>query len=274
MKKYAVIVAGGAGTRMGTQSPKQFLLLRGKPVLWHTLTVFLNAYEDLEIILVLPEEHLETGRAIVNSMGVAGAAGRRVRIVGGGVTRFHSVQKGLRLIEQDGLNEMGERGGIERSVIFVHDGVRCLLTEALVHRCYEGAVEYGSAIPVIDSRDSVRLIAAKGNEAGGEKGIAEGTGRGGKFGGSGAAEGKGGMGKSEAVERHRVKLVQTPQTFLSSVILPAYAVEYQERFTDEATVVETAGHPVHLVEGEINNIKITMPADLSIAELLLRSTDD
>jgi len=244
MKKYAVIVAGGAGTRMGTSSPKQFLLLRGKPVLWHTLTVFLNAYEDMEIILVLPEEHLETGRAIVEATG--GAA--RIRITTGGVTRFHSVQKGLRLIEQDGLNEMGERGGIGRSVIFVHDGVRCLLTGDLVHRCYEGAVEYGSAIPVIDSRDSVRLIAA----------------------GSEAMGGKEAMGKSEAVERHRVKLVQTPQTFLSSVILPAYAVEYQEWFTDEATVVETAGHPVHLVEGEINNIKITMPADLNIAELLLK----
>jgi 2-C-methyl-D-erythritol 4-phosphate cytidylyltransferase len=220
MKKYAVIVAGGIGKRMGTQAPKQFLLLQGRPVLWHTLTIFLDAYEDLDIILVLPEEHMDTGRAILGSTHAHG----RIRITAGGETRFHSVRKGLELM------------GGEESVIFVHDGVRCLLTKELVHRCYESAVAFGSAIPVIESRDSVRLVTASGNEA---------------------------------LERSRVKLVQTPQTFLSTILLPAYAAAYQERFTDEATVVEAAGHMVRLIEGELNNIKITTPADMIIAEQLL-----
>jgi len=234
MKKYAVIVAGGAGLRMGTQVPKQFLLLGGKPVLWHTLKVFLEAYEDLEIILVLPEEHMETGRAILNVTH----APHRIRMIPGGATRFHSVKSGLQALGQD-LRSGGsgrESTSSEPSVIFVHDGVRCLLTTELVHRCYENAVEYGTAIPVTNSKDSVRLVTPGGNEA---------------------------------IDRTRVKLVQTPQTFLSAILLPSYGVEYEDAFTDEATVVEAAGHKVHLVEGEINNIKITNPADLALAEQLL-----
>jgi len=223
MKKYAVIVAGGSGLRMGTQVPKQFLLLRGKPVLWHTLNVFLEAYEDLDIVLVLPEEHMETGKAILYST----PSPERVRMVAGGPTRFQSVKNGLRYVEKD-------------SVIFVHDGVRCLLTTALVHRCYEMAVEYGAAIPVIDSRDSVRLVTPEGNTA---------------------------------MDRSRVKLVQTPQTFLSGILLPSFEVEYQELFTDEATVVEASGHKVRLVEGEPHNIKITTPVDLVLAEQLLKGAE-
>lgn len=220
MKKYAVIVAGGIGNRMGTQVPKQFLLLCGKPVLWHTLQVFLNAYEDLEIILVLPQEHMETGRTMVNAM----QASHRISMVAGGASRFHSVKNGLSHIR-------------EESLIFVHDGVRCLLTEALIHRCYKEAIEFGSAIPVIDSKDSVRLITETG---------------------------------SEALERSRIKLVQTPQTFLSSLLLPAYDRDLEERFTDEASVVEASGGPLHLVAGEINNIKITAPEDLMLAEEMMR----
>ena len=221
MKKYAVVVAGGSGLRMGTQVPKQFLLIHGRPLLWYTLNAFLDAYEDLEIVLVVPEEHLETGKTILNSTRAPG----RIRMVPGGATRFHSVQNGLRHIRED-------------SVIFVHDGVRCLLTVGLVHHCYETCLVYGSAIPVIDSRDSVRLVSAGG---------------------------------SEAVDRSRVKLVQTPQTFLSKILLPAYDVEYRESFTDDASVVEACDGTVHLVEGEINNIKITTPMDLAIAEKLLVS---
>ena len=239
MKKYAVIVAGGSGLRMGTQVPKQFLLLRGKPVLWHTLTIFLDAYEDLDIILVLPSAHMETGRTIVQET----RAPHRIRLVAGGPTRFHSVKNGLQVVEgmladpRAGMAEGEEAvpGGAEEAVIFVHDGVRCLLTTDLVHRCYEKAVEQGSAIPVIDSKDSVRLVTPAGNEP---------------------------------IDRACVKLVQTPQTFRSEILLSSYTVAYQETFTDEATVVEASGHKVHLVEGELNNIKITTPVDLLIADKL------
>ncbi len=259
MKKFAVIVAGGVGSRMGNLVPKQFLLLRGQPVLWHTLKVFLQAYEDLAIILVLPEEHLEKGRevaaAVTAAIAPAGAlapgVADRIKVVTGGDTRFHSVQNGLRAVERlmeigrggklssndDGRNA-GQPGG-EDAVIFVHDGVRCLLTTGLIKRCCEQAMRLGSAIPVVECKDSVRVVKTDGS------------------------------GGSEVLDRRRVRLVQTPQTFLGSMLLPAYRTAYRDGFTDEATVVEAAGQPVHLVEGEPFNIKITLPPDLVVAEQLL-----
>ncbi len=219
MKKYAVIVAGGSGSRMGAEMPKQFLELCGRPILWYTLNTFLSAYEDMPIVLVAPEHHQETTRALVATT----AFPKRIELVVGGATRFESVRNGLAVIG-------------EESVIFVHDGVRCLVSRELIHRCYEGAVSHGSAIPVVDSRDSVRLVTPGG---------------------------------SEAIDRTRVKLVQTPQTFLSTILLPAYRVDFRESFTDEASVVEAAGHSIHLVEGEFDNIKITVPTDLTVAERVL-----
>jgi 2-C-methyl-D-erythritol 4-phosphate cytidylyltransferase len=220
MKKYAVIVAGGAGLRMGAAVPKQYLLLRDKPVLWYSITTFLAAYDDLLVILVVAPGYRKEAEAIVAGL----AAGGRVRLVEGGETRFHSVRNGLGLVE-------GE------AVVAVHDGVRCLASVELVRRCFEEAGLHGSAIPVIDCKDSVRWV-----EDGGSK----------------------------AIDRRKVKLVQTPQTFLSTVLLPAFEREDGAAFTDEATVVEAAGHAVYLVEGEMNNIKITTPADLVLAEALLR----
>jgi len=149
---------------------------------------------------------------------------KRIRITAGGETRFHSVQKGLQLVEEDGI-------------VFVHDGVRCLLTADLIRRCHEKALENGSAIPVVPARDSVRLLSGSENES---------------------------------LERNRVVLVQTPQTFHSRILLPAFAIDYKERFTDEATVVEAYGLKIQLVEGEEDNIKITRPADLTVAAEILR----
>jgi 2-C-methyl-D-erythritol 4-phosphate cytidylyltransferase len=230
MKKYAVIVAGGSGQRMGTQVPKQFLLLHGKPVLLYTLKVFLEAYEDMDIILVAPEEHMETARTMV----YATEAPHRIRTVAGGATRFYSVCNGLKIVSSD-TGVMGEPGW-EDSVVFVHDGVRCLASPGLIHRCYEQTVRLGSAIPVVGSKDSVRVVTGE---------------------------------ESVSVDRSRVKLVQTPQTFLSSSLLPAYSQPYQESFTDEASVVEAYGGKVSLIEGETYNIKITTPIDLMMAEHLL-----
>jgi 2-C-methyl-D-erythritol 4-phosphate cytidylyltransferase len=219
MKKYAVIVAGGSGSRMNSPIPKQFILLKNRPVLFYTMDVFLKAYDDLQIILVLPEEHIAIGQEIVDGY----FDNSRIQLINGGRTRFHSVQNGLSLVE-------------EESIIFVHDGVRCLLTEDLIHRCFEAAVEFGTAIPVIPSKDSVRYATEHGNEA---------------------------------LDRNFIKLVQTPQTFHSKILLPAYNIDYKEKFTDEASVVEAYGLKVHLIEGEENNIKITQPSDLQLAESLL-----
>ena len=219
MKKFAVIVAGGTGSRMNSKIPKQFLLLKGKPVLYYTLNAFLKAYDDLEVILVLPGEHVAAGQEIIDAFFDY----NRIRITVGGRTRFHSVQKGLQLVT-------------EESIVFVHDAVRCMVSNDLIHRCYEAAIEKGSAIPVVDCRDSVRITKEDGNEA---------------------------------LERNNIKLVQTPQTFHSTMLLKAFSIDYKDKFTDEASVMEAFGLKVQLIEGEENNIKITRPIDIMIAEQLL-----
>ncbi len=219
MKKFAVIVAGGSGTRMNSTIPKQFLLLQNKPLIYYSIQRFLEAYDDVQIILVLPVEYISNGQEVIDGY----FDHSRIRITEGGRTRFHSVQKGLGLID-------------EESIIFVHDGVRCLVSKELIQRCYNKAVEYGTAIPVIASRDSIRIIIGDENVP---------------------------------VERDTIRFVQTPQTFHSKILLPAYKIDYKDKFTDEATVVEAYGLKVHLVEGEEKNIKITSPADLTFAEALL-----
>jgi 2-C-methyl-D-erythritol 4-phosphate cytidylyltransferase len=219
MKKYAVIVAGGSGSRMGSQLPKQFLLIHQKPILWYTLHTFLKSYKDIYLIVVLPAEYYETGRAICDEFQPLNP----IQTVVGGDKRFHSVREGLSLIQ-------------DPSVIFVHDAVRCLLTPSLIHLCFEETIQFGSAIPCIESKDSVRILEETGNRA---------------------------------VKRTDVKLVQTPQTFLSELLLPSYQAAYLDSFTDDAAVVEAANHPIHLVSGEENNIKITSPLDLITAEKLL-----
>lgn len=219
MKKYAIIVAGGSGIRMGGNLPKQFILLRDKPVLYYTLKAFTEAYEDLQVILVLPVDYTDMGQEIIDAFFDK----ERIRITAGGDTRFQSVKNGLALVE-------------EESVVFVHDGVRCLLSKDLIHRCYLQAVETGTAIPAIPSKDSIRLVTEEGNAA---------------------------------YDRNKVMLIQTPQTFHSKIIVPAFQIDYKDKFTDEATVAEAYGIKVSLVEGEETNIKITRPLDLLLAEQIL-----
>lgn len=219
MKKFAVIVAGGMGQRMGNETPKQFLLLRNKPVLWYSINTFLSAYDDMQIILVLPLAHLESGVELRNSF----ANKDRIQIISGGVTRFHSVQNGLKAIK-------------DKSVVFVHDAVRCLVSKDLIKNCFEQAVEKGSAVPAVAASDSIRITDGE---------------------------------KSVVADRNNVRMIQTPQTFTSEIILPAFEQEFNHAFTDEATVVEASGKEIFLIEGEYNNIKITRPIDLVIAEKIL-----
>ncbi|HEY2727833.1 MAG TPA: 2-C-methyl-D-erythritol 4-phosphate cytidylyltransferase, partial [Parafilimonas sp.] len=219
MKKYAVIVAGGSGKRMGNIIPKQFLLLKEKAILWYTLDTFLRAYNDIKIILVLPEKHIQKGKEVIASFNET----NRIKVVAGGDTRFHSVQCGLKEIQ-------------EESVVFVHDAVRCLVSVPLIHRCYKDAVKNGNAIPAVAATDSIRILNDKRNFV---------------------------------ADRAQVRIIQTPQTFLSNIILPAFESGYADTFTDEATVVEANGTKIFLTEGEYDNIKITRPIDIMIAEKIL-----
>lgn len=218
--KYAVIVAGGKGLRMGNAIPKQFLPLAGKPVLYHTIKAFIDAYNDIKIILVLPEEQLSYAQMVLQAFPTA----IDMTIVTGGETRFHSVQNGLNATGGDG-------------VIFVHDGVRPLASVQLIRASYEQALAKGSAIPAISLSDSMRIV-----------------------------EGE----SSRPVDRSIMRSIQTPQAFRADILIPAFQQGYREAFTDEATVVEANGDPVFLIEGEATNIKLTVPADVIIAETILK----
>jgi 2-C-methyl-D-erythritol 4-phosphate cytidylyltransferase len=216
--KIAIIVAGGTGQRMGSVVPKQFLEIEGKSILLHTIDQFVNAFDDISLVVVLPEGYIEEGKKLLKNR-----TKNPIQFIAGGETRFQSVKNGLTAVK-------------EKSIVFVHDAVRCLLTPALVQRCYQQAVENGSAIPAVSSTDTVRIME---NE------------------------------KHHLFDREKVMLIQTPQTFQSEIILAAFNQVYQPNFTDEANVVEANGQPVFLVDGEFENIKITRPLDLAIATYVL-----
>ncbi len=219
MKKIAVIVAGGTGSRMQSELPKQFLLLNNKTLLWHSINAFVNTYNDIEIIIASHKDYIEKTKS------TAAEFANKTTVVAGGDTRFQSVKNGLNVIKDD-------------AVIFVHDAVRCLVSKTLIERCYEQALAKGSAIPAVTATDSIRL----GNND-----------------------------EHKMTDRNNVRIIQTPQTFSSSILLPAYDTEYNEAFTDEATVVEASGKKVYLAEGDYNNIKITRPLDLEFASLLIKN---
>ncbi len=216
--KIAIIVAGGTGQRMGSVVPKQFLEIEGKSILLHTIDQFVNAFDDIRLVVVLPEGYIEEGKKLLKDK-----TKNPIQFIAGGETRFQSVKNGLTAVK-------------EKSIVFVHDAVRCLLTPALVQRCYQQAVENGSAIPAVSSTDTVRIME---NE------------------------------KHHLFDREKVMLIQTPQTFQSEILLTAFDQAYQPNFTDEANVVEASGQPVFLVDGEFENIKITRPLDLAIATYVL-----
>ena len=219
MKKYAVIVAAGSGSRMGNQIPKQFLPVLGKPLLLYTLAAFTDAYPDIKIVLVMHPGFIDKAKEMVSVAGYSA-----VTVIAGGDTRFDSVKRGLELVEED-------------SVVFVHDGVRCLLTKELIRRCYEAALEKGNAVPAVASVDSVRIAKETSNEW---------------------------------IDRNLVRMIQTPQTFKAHILKYAYAAAVGENFTDDAAVIEHVGEKINLIEGEATNIKITHPVDLLIAEMILK----
>lgn len=220
MKKYALIVAGGKGLRMGGELPKQFLPLgNGVPVLMHTLKAFYSYDAQIEIILVLPDEQQAFWKNLCKEKHFVIPH----TLVSGGETRFHSVRNGLALIREEGL------AGI-------HDGVRPFVSKEVIARCYDAAAIHKAAIPVIRIMDTMRCLTGAG---------------------------------SVTVNRNDYCLVQTPQVFDVTLLKKAYLQTYTPAFTDDASVVEAAGMPVSLVEGNRENIKITTPFDLKIASTLI-----
>jgi 2-C-methyl-D-erythritol 4-phosphate cytidylyltransferase len=231
--QYALIVAGGKGTRFKSPVPKQFLELHGKPVLLHTLEAFYRYSDAIRIILVLPEDQIPTWVTIAKKYAFI----QPIIVQAGGDTRFHSVRRGLERIQGDGL-------------VAIHDGVRPLVSTHLISESFRYAALHQSAICAVPLKESLRMIGHSSDAA--EKNSDR-------------------QQSSKAVDRSNYRLVQTPQTFQVSLIREAYLGEEKPNSTDDATVFERAGHTVFLFEGSFDNIKITTPEDLLLADALLRA---
>lgn len=224
--RYAIIVAGGSGTRFGSEVPKQFLPLDGKAVLMHTIEKFDQA--GAAIVVVLPAEHQQTWIDMCNESNFPVTH----TVATGGKTRFESVKNGIAAIEN--LND--------DDLVAVHDGVRPLASVELINRCYSTAQATGSAIPVVNPSNSIRQVMEDGT--------------------------------SRQLLRSSLRAVQTPQTFRGELLKGAYDVDESPLFTDDASVVESVGYQVTLVEGEVTNIKITTPIDMIIAKELITGVDN
>ncbi|QKJ31220.1 2-C-methyl-D-erythritol 4-phosphate cytidylyltransferase [Mucilaginibacter mali] len=217
---YAIIVAGGSGSRMQSVVPKQFLLLNGRPVLMYTIEAFARSAYQPEIIVVMhPNYHIYWQELCAEHSFTIPH-----QIISGGDTRFHSVKNGLELVADD-------------SLVAVQDAVRPITSTEIIDNAYTQAAEYGNAVVAVKSRDSIRSLR---------------------------------NGVSQSLLRDEIYLVQTPQTFKSGLLKKAYLQPFNDGFTDDASVVEKDGHMIHICDGDYQNIKITFPEDIAIAELLLK----
>ena len=244
---YAIILGGGKGLRMGADVPKQFLEVGGIPILMRTIMRF-REYGDVNIILVLPKDQQDYWHELCQKHHFI----EDYKIADGGQTRFHSIKNGLALIPDDA-----------QGVVAVHDGVRPFPSVEVIARCFETARKTGTAVPVIPVVETLRKINTHG------------------------------VGSSFTVPRSEYCLVQTPQAFDIQLHKQAYNQPYNDNFTDDASVVEAymknsslftpfpsfarlpvAFHSsltITLVEGNRENIKITTPFDLIVAEALVSS---
>ena len=224
MKKYAIIVAVGTGSRMKKDIPKQFTLLNGKPIIEYSIESFNNYDPDLQIILVIHPEYIEFWKHLCLEHKISVPC----KIVNGGETRFHSVKNGLESIEADGF-------------VAIHDAARPMIDVAFVGQLFEEASIYGSAVPGIALNDTIRLLENN---------------------------------TSRQLDRNLLRAMQTPQVFNVSELKHAYLQTFQPLFTDDASVMQLAGYPLHLTEGRLENIKITIQKDLAIAEMMMKLIND
>ena len=220
MNKYILIVAGGSGSRMGNSTSKQFLELSGRPLLMHTFEAFHSSWKNFKFIVVLPDNQIQYWKDLCDKhkFNIPHI------IVKGGSERYFSVKNGLQIVNENGF-------------IAVHDGVRPLVNNETIIRCFEEAEKHGCAIPCIDIPESMRKLTENA---------------------------------SQVVDRAQYKIIQTPQVFSISLLKQAYQLPFEKSFTDDASVFERAGNKIHLVKGNDENIKITKPADLLVAEAFMK----
>lgn len=232
MKNTAIVLAAGSGSRMGGLVKKQFMPLLGKPVLFYSLKAFEESPVDEIVIVTSPEDIEYVRNDIVGFYGFKKVSA----VVSGGKERFHSVLCGIRAIK-------------DADYIFVHDGARALVTTDILERAYEAVKKYDACVIGMPSKDTVKLAD--------DSGMVEAT-----------------------PNRNKVWTVQTPQVFKGELIRSAYEeiskreqelMERGVKITDDAMVLELySNHPVKLVEGSYENIKLTTPEDMVIAEEILK----
>lgn len=220
MDKYILIVAGGKGTRLQSDTPKQLIEINGRPLLMWTFDAFNFIKNTAHFILVLNSELIGHWKRLCHLHGF----NTPHQIVEGGPKRFHSVKNGLSHIPNNVL-------------VAIHDAARPLVSESTVYNCFSIAQRKGNGIPAIAVNESLRHTDGPLNRP---------------------------------VDRSKYKLVQTPQVFQADKIKNAYQQVYNERFTDDATVLESTGEQIHLTEGNRENIKITTREDLLFAENVLK----
>jgi 2-C-methyl-D-erythritol 4-phosphate cytidylyltransferase len=218
MQKSVIIVAGGIGTRMNSDIPKQFLEISGKPIVMHTIEKFYSFDRSITIILVLPEQHILLWHKLVEKHNF----NIPLQLANGGETRFDSVKNGLKIIKN--------------GIVAIHDAVRPFVSLETIKRAYETAISKGNAIPTIGINDSLRILDNYGNKP---------------------------------LNRNLIRIIQTPQCFEVTLIKKAYDQTFDSSFTDDASVLEKIGEEINLIEGNQENIKITHPTDLMIANTLL-----
>ena len=217
---YALIVAGGSGSRMQNDTPKQFLQMGGSPILLRTLEVFHHFDSAIQIVLVLPPNQIKRWKELQKEYHCKVPHA----IVEGGNSRFQSVKNGLALIPQE-------------AIVAIHDGVRPFISSHILQAAYATASEKRSAIVCVPLKESIRRLTAAGNQA---------------------------------EDRSLFRLVQTPQAFQARLIKKAYRQPELRHFTDCASVAEADGNTLTLIEGSYDNIKITTPEDILLAENLIK----
>lgn len=231
-RTVAVVLAAGQGNRMHSDVHKQYLLLQDKPVIFYALNVFQNSFID-EIVLVVGQGETEyCRREIVEKYHLT----KVKRIVEGGKERYHSVANGLGAIEGSGW-------------VFIHDGARPFITEDILLRAYEEVQRHHACVVGMPVKDTIKIVDTN------------------RF-------------ATHTPNRETLWQIQTPQVFAIELAKEAYGrlLEKEEelkaqniKITDDAMVVETLlKHPVKLVEGSYQNIKITTPEDMNIAEAFLK----
>jgi 2-C-methyl-D-erythritol 4-phosphate cytidylyltransferase len=230
MRRHIIIVAGGKGLRMGGDIPKQFLPVHGKPILMRTLEAFHRFDADIHTVLVLPADQQDYWLKLCREYGFS----LRYDLATGGETRFHSVRNGLQRVLQEAQDD---------DLVGVHDGVRPFVSTEVMAACYQAASRYGAVIPVVEVVETVRHLLPN-------------------------PQGDAALHGSETVPRSDYRLVQTPQVFTVGLLRQAYEQPYTPAFTDDASVVEALGKEVTLVPGNRENIKVTTPYDLRVAEML------